>query len=116
MSEFNSLVPIVAEAAVKVSGSITNLITNAKANGIVRRSQLVMLKLQTEKVLADARIHHASELITTNLEQIAKTQEQIDNLEKQGKLHGKSLEMAMQHLEDLNLILRYNLRQYLKEI
>lgn len=116
MSDLNSLVPIVTEAIVKVSGDITNFVTNARANGIVHRGQLTMLKSQTEKVLAEAIAYHAGELVATNLEQIAKTQERIDNLVKQGKLHDITLIMAMQQLEDLNFILRYNLRNYLNDL
>lgn len=112
MSDYDSLVPIVANAAIAVSGNITNLIMRAKASGIVQRAQLEMLKSQTAKVLSDAKAYHAAEIVIGNLDQIAKTQEHIDYLEKQGKLHGEALNMAMEHLSDLNDILRRNLRRY----
>lgn len=112
MSDMNALVPAVANAVVAVSGNITNLITKAKAYGVIQHAQFEMLRTQTAKVLADARAYHSAEIITTNLEQIARTQELIDSLEKQGKLHGRSLAMAMEQLGDLNDILRRNLRRF----
>lgn len=111
MTDYNSLVPAVANVAVVLSGNISSLVTRAKATGIVQRAQLQMLKGQTEKVIADARAHHIAEVVIENLEQLAKTQELIDNLEKQGRLHGKSLNMAMDQLEDLNNMLRRSLRK-----
>jgi len=114
MEDYKSLVPLVADAAVAVSGNITSLITKAKASGIIHRAQLEMLKAQTTKVLTDARAYHVSDIVTTNLEQIAKTQEYIDNLERQGRLHGVSLAMAMDQLGDLNDILRRNLWNFEK--
>lgn len=112
MTDLNSLVPIVADAAVAVTGNITNLIVKAKASGVVQRTQLEMLKNQTAKVLADARAYHSSDIVITNLEQIAKTQEYIDYLRGQGRLHGASLTMAMDQLGDLNNILRRNLKDF----
>lgn len=112
MTDLNSLVPVVANAAVAVTGNITNLIVKTKASGVIQRTQLEMLKIQTAKVLADARAYHASDIVITNLEQIARTQERIDNLEKQGLLYGQSLAMAMDQLCDLNNILRRNLRDF----
>lgn len=106
-----SLVPVVANAAIAVSEDITNFITKARASGIIQRSQLELLKAQTEKVLTEARSSHICDVISTNLEQIAKTQELIDKLEKQGRLHGISLKMAMDQLYDLNDMLRHNLRK-----
>jgi hypothetical protein len=107
-----SLVPIVADAAIAVSSSITDLVTKAKASGVIRQAQLESLMAQTAKVLADARIYHAAELVTTNIEQLGRAQGRIDELRKQGLLHGSSLEMSMEQLCDLNDILRQNLRQY----
>lgn len=115
MVDYKSLVPVVADAAVAVSGNITSLITKAKASGTIHRAQLEMLKAQTTKVLTDARAYHISDIVTTNLEQIAKTQEYIDSLERQGRLHGTSLAMAMDQLGDLNDILRRNLRNFEKK-
>ena len=112
MTDYNYLVPVVANAAVQVTGNITSLVTRSKANGVMQRAQLEMLKEQTAKVLADARAYHAGDIIITNLEQIARTQEYIDNLEKQGRLHGTALTMAMDQLSDLNNMLRFNLRRY----
>ncbi len=114
MTDLKSLVPVVAETAVAVSGNITNLVTQAKASGIVRQTQLDMLKSQTKKVLADAKTYHTGEIIISNLEQIAKTQELIDRLHKSGSLHGRSLEIAMEQLNELNNALRQILRDYLK--
>lgn len=111
MADMNSLVPIV-DAAIAVSGNITNLITRAKASGVVQRAQLQLLRAQTGKVLADSRAYHAGELVIANLEQLARTQEYIDNLQRQGRLHGAALEMAMEQLEDLNDMLRRNLRYF----
>lgn len=112
MTDLNSLVPVVANAAVAVSENMTNLIVKAKASGIVHRTQLKMLKAQTEKVLADARAYHSADIVILNLEQIARTQERIDCLEKQGLLHGKSLAMAMDQLYDLNEVLRRILHNF----
>lgn len=112
MEDIKSLVPVVANAAVAVSGNITSLITRSKASGVIQRAQLEMLKDQTAKVLADARAYLSCDLITTNLEQIARTQEHIDNLARQGRLHGISLTMAMEQLGDLNEMLRRNLRKF----
>ncbi len=112
MANHNSLAPIVKEAAVVVSGTITSLITRTKASGVVQRTQLELLKTQTSKVLAEARAYHAGELVIANLEQIAKTQEHIDTLEKHGQLHGLSLDCAMEQLGVLNDMLRNNLRKY----
>lgn len=114
MADYKSLVPVIADAAVAVSGNITSLVTKAKASGVIQRAQLEMLKAQTTKVLRDARAYHAGDIVTTNLEQIAKTQEYIDNLERQGRLHGMSLKMAMDQLGDLNDVLRRNLRNFEK--
>lgn len=111
VADINSLVPVV-DAAIAVSGNITSLVTRARANGVVRHAQLEMLRAQTEKVLADAKAYHAGDLVTANLEQIARTQEHIDNLQRQGRLHGASLEMAMDQLADLNDMLRRNLRNF----
>lgn len=112
MSNNDSWLPVVANAVVEVSGNITNLITKTKASGVIQRAQLEMIKEKTAKVLADARAYHAGEIITTNLEQVARTQEYIDNLVRQGRLHGASLVMAMDQLNDLNNMLRRNLRKY----
>lgn len=112
MTELNSLVPVVADAAVAITGNITNFITKTKAAGTIHRAQFEMLKNQTEKVLADARAYNTFSIVTTNLEQIARTQEYIDTLTKQGRLHGKSLDMAMDQLFDLNDILRRNLKNF----
>lgn len=111
-STTTSLVPVVANAAVAISGNITSLITKSRASGVIQRGQLELLKAQTAKVLADARAYHAGEIVTTNLEQLARTQNQIDNLEREGRLHGSSLSMAMDQLSDLNDILRRNLKRY----
>lgn len=116
MADHDSLVPMVKEAAVVVSGTITSLITRTRASGVVQRTQLELLKNQTAKVLADARAYHAGELVTTNLEQLAKTQDYIDSLEKRGQLHGRSLDYAMQQLDELNNMLRHNLRNYESDI
>lgn len=112
MPDTTSLVPVVANAAVAVSGNITSLITKARASGVIQRAQLEMLKDETAKVLTDARAYHAGDIVTTNLEQIARAQEHIDNLERQGRLHGNSLNMAMDQLGDLNDMLRRNLRRF----
>lgn len=112
MTDYNSLVPVVANAAVAVSGNITNFITRTKASGVVQKAQLEMLKAQTAKVLADAKANHAFDLVTTNLEQIAKTQEYIDSLERKGTLHGTALTLALEQLCDLNAMLRRNLRRF----
>lgn len=112
MDEFTSMVPVVANAAVAVSENITGIITRAKATGIIRDTQIEMLKDQTAKVLIEARTHLAGELVTINLEQLAKTQEYIDFLKSKGQLHGKSFDMAIDQLEDLNNILRRNLRDF----
>lgn len=112
MADFNSLVPIVEKAAVAVTENITGLITKSKASGVIQRTQLEMLKAQTTKVLTDARAYYSGDIITTNLEQIARTQEYIDTLERQGRLHGISLTMAMDQLADLNDMLRRNLREF----
>lgn len=112
MTDYNAIVPAVANAAVAVSGNITSLITKSKASGIINKAQLTMLKDQTAKVLADARAFHSFDIVSTNLEQIAKTQEYIDNLVKQGRLHGSSFTMAMEQLEDLNSMLRRNLKNF----
>lgn len=112
MADCNSLAPVLANAAVAVSGNITSLITKAKASGVIQHAQLEMLKEQTAKVLADARAYHSGDIVTTNLEQIARTQEYIDSLERQGRLHGISLTMAMDQLGDLNDMLRRNLRRF----
>jgi len=115
MSDLNSLVPTVANvanAAVVLSGDISGLITRAKATGMLHHAQLEMLKGQTSKVIIDAKAHHIGELVIENLEQLAKTQEHIDNLEKQGRLHGRTMNMAMTQLEDLNDMLRRNLHNY----
>ena len=112
MVNSNSLVPVVANAAVEVSGTITSLIAKAKTNGVIQRAKLEMLKDQTMKVLADARAYHVSDIVTVNLEQLAKTQEHIDYLERQGRLHGASLIMAMDQLGELNNILRRNLQKF----
>ncbi len=112
MADYDSLVPMVKEAAVVVSGTITSLITRTKASGVVQRTQLELLKDQTAKVLAEARVYHAGEIVIASLEQIAKAQEHIDALEKRGQLHGQSLNCAMGQLEDLNNVLRYILRKY----
>lgn len=112
MEDFKSLVPVVANAAITVSGNISNIITKTKANGVIQRAQLEMLKDQTAKVLTDARVYYSGDLVTTNLEQIARVQEHIDNLERQGRLHGISLTMAMDQLGDLNNMLRRNLRKF----
>lgn len=112
MPDSSSLVPIIANAAVSVSNNITNLITKSKASGVIQRAQLTNLIQQTEKVLADAVAIHVDDIIQTNLDIIARTQEHIDNLEKQGKLHGVSLNMALDHLGDLNDTLRRNLKRF----
>ena len=112
MSDTTSLVPVIANAAVAVSNNITNLITKSKASGVIQRAQLTNIIQQTEKVLADARANNIDDIIQTNLDIIARTQDHIDNLEKQGKLHGVSLNMALDHLGDLNDTLRRNLRKY----
>lgn len=112
MADYNSLVPVIAKTAVAVSGSISSLITRTKAAGVIQRAQLEMLIYQTDKVLTDARAYLAGEIVTTNLEQLAKTQAHIDNLARQGRLHGKSLDMAMDQLGDLNDTLRRNLRDF----
>lgn len=112
MSDNNSLMPVVANAVVEVSGSITNFLTKTKASGIIQRAQLEMLREQTTKVLADARTYNAGDIIIVNLEQLARTQDHIDSLERQGRLHGASLKMAMNQLDDLNNMLRRNLRRY----
>lgn len=112
MSENNSLVPVVANALVEVSGNITNFVTKAKASGVIRRAQLEILRKQTTKVVVEIRTYNLGDIIMTNLDQIARTQEHIDNLERQGRLHGASLTMAMDQLTDLNNILRRNLRKY----
>lgn len=112
MTDYNSIVPAVANAAITVSGNITNLITKTRASGVIQKAQLEMLKDQTAKVLTEARVYHTFEIIATNLEQIARTQEYIDTLQKQGRLHGKSLTMAIDQLGDLNDILRRNLRRF----
>lgn len=59
MLDNNSLVPVVANAVVAVSGNITNLVTKTKASGVIQRAQLEMLKEQTAKVLADAKAYNA---------------------------------------------------------
>jgi len=110
MEPTTSLTPAVITAATVVSGNITNLITKVRANGVVERGKLEFLKDQTAKVLAAARAYHAWDIVTINLEQISKTQNQIDNLQKEGRLHGTSLNMAMEQLYDLNEMLRRNLR------
>lgn len=112
MEDNNSLVPAVTNAAVVVSGNIANLIVRTRASGIIQRTQLELLKDQTAKVIAEARACQASELVAVNLEQIARAQERIDNLEKQGRLHGAALTMAMDMLNDLNDMLRRNLRKF----
>ena len=112
MTDYNSIVPVVANAAITVSGNITDLIVKARAGGVIHRAQIEMLKDQTAKVIADARSHHTADIIMTNLDQIAKTQEHIDYLAKIGRLHGISLNMAMDQLSDLNDTLRRNLRRY----
>lgn len=112
MQELQSLVPIVAKAAVTVSGDISDFITMTKASRVVKQTQLIMLKDETEKVLADARAHHFSSLVTTNLEEIVKMQNYIDYFVNQGQLHEQSLNMAMENLCDLNDMLRRNLRDF----
>ncbi len=112
MTDYNSLVPVVANAAVAVSGNISSLITKTKASGVIHRTQLEMLKDQTDKVLAEAKAYHSCDIAITNLEQLAKAQERIDILERQGLLHGKSLDMAMDQLGDLNDVLRCNIRRF----
>lgn len=112
MTDFNSLVPVVAKAATTVTSDISNLVTKVKVGGVIQRTQFEILKNQTAKVLADAKAYNTTSIITTNLEQIAKTQEYIDTLFKQGRLHGVSLNMAMEQLADLNDILRKNLRRF----
>jgi len=112
METSTSLVPVIANAAVAVSANISNLVTKAKASGVIQRGQLELLKEQTAKVLADARAYNAGDIVITNLEQLARTQHQIDSWEKAGRLHGSSLSMAMDQLTDLNDILRRNLRRY----
>ena len=112
MANFNSLVPVVADAAVQVSRNITSLLVKSRANGVIQRAQFEMLMDQTAKVLAEARAYYAGDLVTINLEQIARTQEYIDSQEKLGRLHGISLNMAMDELGDLNDTLRRNLRDF----
>lgn len=112
MEPTTSLTPAVITAATIVSGNITNLITRVRANGVIERGKLEFLKDQTAKLLATARAYHAWDIVTINLEQISKTQNQIDNLQKEGRLHGASLSMAMEQLYDLNEMLRRNLRNF----
>lgn len=116
MSDYNSLVPMVADAAIVVSGTITNFITKTKAGGVVQHAQLELLKAQTRKVLTEAKIRHAGELVTVTLEELAKTQDQIDSLEKRGLLHGATLVYAMEQLEALNNLLQCNLQKYAQAI
>lgn len=108
----NSLIPVVTNAVIAVSGNITNFITKAKANGFIQRTQLDMLKDQTEKILAEARANHIFDIVSTVIEQLAKVQEHIDRLEKQGRLHDSTLTMALDYLEELNNMLRHNLREF----
>lgn len=110
MVDYKSLVPVVTSSVIAMSENITGFIEKARASGVIQHAQIEMLKAQTEKVLAEARAYHYFEVISTNLEQIAKTQEMIDNLERQGRLHGISLKMAIDQLYDLNYMLRCNLR------
>ena len=112
MEDFNSLVPTMTNAAVVFSGNIANLIVRTRASGIIQRTQLELLKDQTAKVIAEARACQAGEFVTTNLEQIARAQEHIDNLKNQGRLHGSTLTMVLDTLADLNSILQRNLRQF----
>lgn len=114
MADNASLVPVIANAAVAVSENITSLVTKSKARGVIQHAQLENLRQQTKKVLADARANHVDDIIQTNLDIIARTQEHIDTLEKQGKLHGVSLEVALDQLNDLNDALRKNLDDYRK--
>ena len=110
--DMNSLVPVVADAMLTVSGKIASFVAKTKASGVMQRTQLEMIKGATAKLLADARAYHVADIAITNLEQLARTQEHIDNLERQGRLHGASLTMAMDHLCDLNDMLRRILRKY----
>ena len=99
MADNNSLIPVVTNAVVTVSGNITNFITKARASGFIQRAQL-------------DRANHVGDIVTTHLEQLARAQERIDSLERQGRLHDSTLAMAMDQLGDLNDILRRNLRNF----
>jgi predicted HTH domain antitoxin len=109
MEDKNAMIPVV-KTAIALSGGIISFATRAKASGVVQRAELAMLKDMTAKALREARAHHQSDLVYTNIEEIAKIQEHIDSLHRQGRLHGVSLNMATDHLIDLNNTLRRNLR------
>lgn len=111
MSDVNSLIPTV-NTAIALTSSISTMVTKCKANGIITRTQIEMLRAQTSKVLADAAICHLSEITAENINQLASTQEMIDRLSKEGSLHGASLTMAMDQLSLLNDQLRQNLLDY----
>jgi len=113
MDGSTSLVPVVANAVVAVSSNITGFVTKTRAKGVVERGQLEYLRDQTAKVLADVRACHLGDLVATNLEQLARTQYQINNLEREGRLVGNSLIMAMDQLSVLNNLLQSNLRNFI---
>lgn len=120
MENMKSLVPVITDAVVtsvvSIPENITGLITMARMNGIVRRGQLEMVREQTRKALADAKAYNYGSLVITNLEQLSKTQDFIDRLVREGSLHGISLEFALQQLEDLNDMLRQNLRRHFADM
>lgn len=107
----NELIPVVNNA-LDLTGKVTSLITRSRETKVIDKAKLEWLKDQTNKILVEARTYHAKEIVCANIEQLAKTQETIDMYENQGKLHGRALDMAMEQLEDLNNILRDNLRDY----
>ncbi len=109
----NTVLPVVVQTAISVvSKGIGDLVMNARANGVVKRAQFEMLKDQTTKAIALARANNAGDIARSNLEQLMETQRYIDNLEKEGRLHGISLSMAMDQLADLNDTLRKILEDY----
>ncbi|MBP3702129.1 MAG: hypothetical protein J6I64_09575 [Lachnospiraceae bacterium] len=92
-----------------VSSTITSIVNTYKTLKTVRKEDSIRLKERLKALEQVVKIQGMGVIARANIEEIRRTQAYID----QCNLSGGSLDYAMGYLEELNNILRQNMKEYL---
>lgn len=92
-----------------------NLQQTVQQERTLKYKALETSKYKTDEIAESIKARHVSALIEENIAQIVRTQELIDRYKKQGKLSGKSLELAEKELRTMSESLLNNLYHFENE-
>lgn len=99
-------------AAKDVSTAVGTMVNTYRTLKTVRKQESIILKEKIRSFQTTAKARGIGEVARANIEEIAKTQNFIDQLH----MDGAALDYAMGYMDHLNDMLNVNLQEYMNEL